>query len=150
MTALNGGDEIEIEAVIPATDLSNYYTKNGTDTLLASKQATLSTEPRNIATLTYPILTGNSIRALRSSTHISLTIDPDDGAITVSTIGVYNVGETNTAIQTALDSKVVYEIHEIRTLQADATTIAKSIDFLLVKWCAPSMLRLAKLYIHLW
>ena len=26
MTALTGGDEIQIEAVIPPTDLSNYYT----------------------------------------------------------------------------------------------------------------------------
>ena len=73
MTALNGGDEIEIEAVIPATDLSNYYTRIGTDTLLASKQDTLSIVPRNVATLTYPVLIGNGSRALRSSNHISLT-----------------------------------------------------------------------------
>ena len=86
MTALNGGDEIELEAVIPATDLSNYYTRAGADTLLASKQDTLSTVPRNIATLTYPILNGNDIRALRSSKHISLTLSPDDGAVTIRTI----------------------------------------------------------------
>ena len=34
MSALTGGDEIQIEAVIPPTDLSNYYTKTEADTLL--------------------------------------------------------------------------------------------------------------------
>ena len=42
MTALNGGDEIETEAVIPPTDLSNYYTKTEADTLLASKEDTIT------------------------------------------------------------------------------------------------------------
>jgi Cu/Ag efflux protein CusF len=197
MTALSGGDEIQIEAVIPPTDLSNYYTQSETNNLLNTKQNnlstisldiptltypvldsneiralrssdhisltispddnaltistigvysigqtdaaiqnavntkqnSLSTIPLDIPTLTYPILDTNEIRALRSSDHISLTIDPNDNALTISTIGMYSVGQTDAAIQSALDSKLIYEIQEIQTLQADTTTIAKSIEF---------------------
>ena len=69
----------------------------------------------------------NEIRALRSSDHISLTISPDDNALTIRTLGMHSVGQTNAAIQNALDSKLIYEMQEIHTLQAGTTTIAKRI-----------------------
>ena len=37
MTALTGGDEIQIDAVIPPTDLSNYYDKAYVDAVLSTK-----------------------------------------------------------------------------------------------------------------
>ena len=80
-------------------------------------------------TLTYPALDSNEIRALRSRDHISLTISPDDNALTISTLGMYSVGQTNAAIQNALDSKLIYEMQEMHTLQADTPTIAKRIEF---------------------
>ena len=42
---------------------------------------------------------------------------------------MYSVGQTNAAIQNALDSKLIYEMQEIHTLQEDTTTIAKRIEF---------------------
>ena len=37
MTALTGGDEIQIDAVIPPTDLSKYYDKTYVDAVLSTK-----------------------------------------------------------------------------------------------------------------
>ena len=37
MTALTGGNEIQINAVIPPTDLSNYYDKAYVDAVLSTK-----------------------------------------------------------------------------------------------------------------
>ncbi len=34
LTALTGGDEIQIQAVIPTTDLSNHYTQSQSNNLL--------------------------------------------------------------------------------------------------------------------
>ena len=49
MSALNGGDEIEIEAVIPPTDLSNYYNRSEADTAI---QTAVSTSPGASANFT--------------------------------------------------------------------------------------------------
>ena len=105
MTALNGGDEIEIEAVIPATDLSNYYTKAASDSLLASKE-----DARTSSVTVQNGLSGPSATLTAFSTHTALACDTAHGLeirtnpsvnttpdITISHLhqGVYCVGGIN-------------------------------------------------------
>ncbi len=105
MTALNGGDEIEIEAVIPPTNLSNYYTKTEVDNSLALKEDAITsyvTVQNGIsgpsATLaafsTHTALACDTAHDLEIRTNPSVNTTPD---ITISHLnqGVYCAGGIN-------------------------------------------------------